>query len=465
MTKLFSNKSLKEIILARGYHIATGASGAFVGFMIAIICIVFKVWEDSEIGRGLLCLPASMAVLSLFIMRFLQEKKNRAPLFLSFALLTAALALGAMGFRGQLEFLFHLAEQYGTWSRILIWALPTLVFAFIAIEVAMSELRWRLLFTFVFFYVAKHGLVFFAVTFAFADGIPLDTSDSLQLLKERGLSNLCAPAEGSDLQKWISKNDKGAKGSLSKTAREVQGFYPLKNNELEETLNKNIKLRLGSDYCQRYSSLEPIPTSEFIVFEALKFTLKQHYQALAKRHGGVATEKDFRAGEEALILRLRENHTDFFKSLSQATDQPLIHIKVFLILIQMFFGNPYGIHVYCYILGVYCWLRSTRFSASEVHRVAEKVHIAKEVIPQLGFVGTLVGLSGAMSSLGLEDPVQIILKRPGISPRASASPSTPLWWVLLYLFFLGSIFLNCLNTRDLKMKKRTRYRPSCTGNS
>jgi hypothetical protein len=49
--------------------------------------------------------------------------------------------------------------------------------------------------------------------------------------------------------------------------------------------------------------------------------------------------------------------------------------------------------------------------------IIEKVHFARDLLPQLGFLGTLIGLSLAMMQLANTDPVQIILERPGISPE------------------------------------------------
>ena len=64
---------------------------------------------------------------------------------------------------------------------------------------------------------------------------------------------------------------------------------------------------------------------------------------------------------------------------------------------------------------------------AELHRFMsrtgryERIHLARDSIPQLGFIGTVLGLSSAMTALGEADPVQVILRRPGISPDLASS--------------------------------------------
>lgn len=50
-----------------------------------------------------------------------------------------------------------------------------------------------------------------------------------------------------------------------------------------------------------------------------------------------------------------------------------------------------------------------------------KIRYARDLLPPLGFLGTLLGLSFAMMQIALTDPVKQILEKPGISPELTFS--------------------------------------------
>ncbi|MCA9127774.1 MAG: hypothetical protein KDB22_11840 [Planctomycetales bacterium] len=182
----------------------------------------------------------------------------------------------------------------------------------------------------------------------------------------------------------------------------------------------------------RYAFVEGVPTADSITYAAFvnSFLDRLHEPKDATERNGasrLAIEQ-----EQRLIDALRLNN-DYFRAVSNHVEQETSVQRRLLLIVDAIAGRSYGIHLTIYLLFAYAVLLLRippvhesktplqQISIATDNGLPEKITFLKDAIVQLGFVGTLLGLSQAIVELGKRDIVREILEQPGLSPSLAAN--------------------------------------------
>ena len=169
---------------------------------------------------------------------------------------------------------------------------------------------------------------------------------------------------------------------------------------------------------------EPVPTSGWLTFSALKEIYFDHLHD-ERSSEPLKTKKLTYEERKNLIEKLKKNEAKFFVELDGKVEDAYRVVSLGMTFVIALMGNPYFIYVVMLVLFVHAIVlfREKHKSLDEAKKSGflEKISLARSAIPQLGLVGTVLGLSQAMQSLAFKDDVQVILKQPGVSPSLAFS--------------------------------------------
>ena len=223
------------------------------------------------------------------------------------------------------------------------------------------------------------------------------------------------------------------------------GKRMLEGKALAHKLDAKLNELLGLENTIRYAFLETTPTSESLTLDAFRGVWDDEIRAFRKEDNGKSKPVhlvELPIEDEARMVKTLREQKELFQEVVRYVNVSYTDLHVALIAIDIFLGKSFGIHIAMYLLFFYCIglfrnpgfcravdphaLQNRERIKQEVMRkwsegVVEKILFCRDALPQLGFIGTLLGLSMAILNLGEEDTVQIILQRPGISPSLAAS--------------------------------------------
>ena len=223
------------------------------------------------------------------------------------------------------------------------------------------------------------------------------------------------------------------------------GTRTLDGKTLSRRLDAKLNELFNLNNTIRYAFLETTPTSESITLEAFRAVwadeLREHRKEGDTKAKPVQLVKLPIEDEARMVKSLREQK-ELFQEVNRYVNESYLGLHRCLIGIDIVLGKSFGIHIAMYLLFVYCvWflfpnqefcndVKSIPQNMARINQeiksrisdgVVENIQFCRDSLPQLGFIGTLLGLSMAILELGEEDIVQIILQRPGISPSLAAS--------------------------------------------
>lgn len=218
----------------------------------------------------------------------------------------------------------------------------------------------------------------------------------------------------------------------------------LKGAQLARALNEQFRESLGYEAAVKYSFLEDIPTADTLTFAAYQKTWEAKVPESAR---GPQMRLN-------LVAELQGKKTQF-EEVSDHVWQRYQSRYGLLVVLSMLFAPSYGIHLLIVVFMTYavCQVLPNRrqraltlepalqeLEQQRSRGVLERIAFARDAIPQLGFIGTLLGLGFAIGSLGQYDPTQEILQRPGISPQLAGSLGVAFNTTLVAL--LASLFIS-----------------------
>lgn len=204
----------------------------------------------------------------------------------------------------------------------------------------------------------------------------------------------------------------------------------------QESLERRILecTELGAMF--RATFLESVPTREWLALQVCSGLYQDLVLTTESGDGAHLELPEIELGihERSLVERLRADGGERFERLSKGMGRVFDASKFLLLFTTMVAGS--WVHLVCYLLFAFC-VTQLHHEGDELPAgndidpaiekqliktgILQQVMTARDSISQLGFIGTLLGLSSAMSRLGDGDPVGAVLERPGITPQLASS--------------------------------------------